>query len=153
MPQPAASTRLPVASARSGTAFLIDMGAAHFDLLSRILITLKLSISCCDAAFCVTLEDSFKMEDVDETPPLKVDPYQVLEIETTATTNEVKSAYRKLALRHHPGRSATHSTMDHTLTKHYRQGTSRTKRDCPYQIPRDRFCVCHPFRRAQTKTL
>lgn len=43
------------------------------------------------------------MEDIEETPPLEVDPYLVLEIETAASTSEVKTAYRKLALRHHPG--------------------------------------------------
>ena len=33
--------------------------------------------------------------------------YKVLEIESTATDDEVKAAYRKLALKHHPDRVAT----------------------------------------------
>ena len=43
------------------------------------------------------------MEDLSEEPPTDINPYKVLEIRPTANSNEVKSAYRKLALRHHPG--------------------------------------------------
>lgn len=39
---------------------------------------------------------------IDEEPP-SIEPYTVLGIEKTATPNEVKSAYRKAALKHHPG--------------------------------------------------
>lgn len=43
------------------------------------------------------------MADLSDAPPTDIDPYQVLEIDSTATQDEVKSAYKKLALRHHPG--------------------------------------------------
>ena len=35
------------------------------------------------------------------------DPYEVLGIRPTATDDEVKAAYRRLALKHHPDRVAT----------------------------------------------
>ena len=38
-----------------------------------------------------------------EDPPTSVDPYKVLEIDPKATADQVKSAYRKQALKHHPG--------------------------------------------------
>lgn len=43
------------------------------------------------------------MEDFSLEPPTTIDPYKVLELDTTASASEVKSAYKKLALRHHPG--------------------------------------------------
>jgi DnaJ family protein C protein 9 len=39
----------------------------------------------------------------DEDGPPEVDPYAVLGLETEATADDVKKAYRKLALQHHPG--------------------------------------------------
>lgn len=44
------------------------------------------------------------MEDLSD-PPTDINPYEVLEIETTATSSDVKSAYKKLALRHHPDKA------------------------------------------------
>ena len=38
----------------------------------------------------------------DEEPPT-IEPYKILGIEKLATADEVKSAYRKAALKHHPG--------------------------------------------------
>jgi DnaJ family protein C protein 9 len=46
-------------------------------------------------------------EEMDDSPP-SIDPYAVLGLETEATSDEVKKAYRKLALKHHPGMSYNH---------------------------------------------
>jgi DnaJ family protein C protein 9 len=42
-------------------------------------------------------------EDIDEDGPPVVDPYEVLGLEKEASADDVKKAYRKLALKHHPG--------------------------------------------------
>jgi DnaJ family protein C protein 9 len=48
-------------------------------------------------------EHKEKEEDlVDEKPP-SVEPYKVLVLEKSATADEIKYAYRKAALKHHPG--------------------------------------------------
>ena len=49
-------------------------------------------------------EDDGEEGDVeDEQGPPAIDPYEVLGLETEATADDVKKAYRKLALKHHPG--------------------------------------------------
>ena len=52
-------------------------------------------------------EDEFlnddEEDDIEEDGPPTVDPYAVLGLETEATADDVKKAYRKLALKHHPG--------------------------------------------------
>jgi DnaJ homolog subfamily C member 9 len=40
--------------------------------------------------------------DIGSEPPT-IDPYEVLNIERNATSDDVKKAYRKAALKHHPG--------------------------------------------------
>jgi DnaJ family protein C protein 9 len=40
----------------------------------------------------------------DEDAPIHINPYEVLDIEKDATADQVKSAYRKSALREHPGK-------------------------------------------------
>lgn len=48
------------------------------------------------------------MEDVSHVPPTDIDPYKVLGIGENASLSEVKSAYRRLALQHHPGTHSHH---------------------------------------------
>ena len=38
-----------------------------------------------------------------EDPPAEINPYEVLGVETTATERDIKTAYRRAALKHHPG--------------------------------------------------
>lgn len=45
---------------------------------------------------------------INDEPPT-IDPYKVLKIGKEATNDEVKSAYRKAALKHHPG--TTHGSI------------------------------------------
>lgn len=56
--------------------------------------------------YLISYRTTLKMEDVTHVPPTEIDPYKVLGIGETASLGEVKSAYRTLALQHHPG---THS--------------------------------------------
>jgi DnaJ family protein C protein 9 len=44
-------------------------------------------------------------ESDDENSPPSIDPYEVLGLEAEATADDVKKAYRKMALKHHPGMS------------------------------------------------
>lgn len=45
------------------------------------------------------------MENVSETPPKDIDPYSTLNLTPTATTAEIRTAYKKLALKYHPGKA------------------------------------------------
>ncbi|KAK9235421.1 DnaJ domain-containing protein [Lipomyces kononenkoae] len=47
-------------------------------------------------------ETSEKAQVEDDQPPTSIDPYQVLSISRTATDADIKKAYRRLALLHHP---------------------------------------------------
>ncbi|KAI9838339.1 MAG: hypothetical protein M1819_005607 [Sarea resinae] len=48
-------------------------------------------------------------EDLIDEAPSSINPYEVLELEKTATPEEVKTAYRKKALRHHPDKANAES--------------------------------------------
>ena len=111
----------------------------------------------------------------DEEPPT-VEPYKVLEIEKSATVDEVKSAYRKAALKHHPGMRITlqfgleisleafgqgqlssrylvNMCYISLLMPHHRQSKPRNQRRRYPQIPRNRFRIRHPLGPHPAQTL
>ena len=55
------------------------------------------------------VSDGESEEDIemDDSPPV-IDPYEALGLEKEATADDVKKAYRKLALKHHPGMHSPH---------------------------------------------
>lgn len=53
-------------------------------------------------AFTVKMSDYEDDLEVSSEPPT-IDPYEVLDIEKDATPEEVRRAYRKAALKNHPG--------------------------------------------------
>lgn len=55
-------------------------------------------------------------DEVLENPPTSIRPYEVLDLERTATQDQIKSAYRKAALKHHPDK-ASESDKDAAHTK------------------------------------
>lgn len=48
-------------------------------------------------------DDAEDFDDENDDSPPTIDPYDVLGLETEATAQDVKKAYRRLALKHHPG--------------------------------------------------
>jgi DnaJ homolog subfamily C member 9 len=55
-------------------------------------------------------------DEVDDDGPPVIDPYEVLEIDRNATAEQVKSAYRKAALKNHPGTNFMFEYFGHLFT-------------------------------------
>jgi DnaJ-class molecular chaperone len=67
----------------------------------------------------------------DEAP--NINPYDVLDLKKDASEKEIKSAYRKAALKHHPGRFALVVGMLAILTPR-RQNTRASQICSSYQV-------------------
>jgi DnaJ family protein C protein 9 len=62
------------------------------------------------------------IDDLELDDPPSVEPYEVLAVETTATQDQIKTAYRKAALKWHPGELTLPAPFSpHPLTRN-RQG-------------------------------
>ena len=90
------------------------------------------------------------MEDASPRPPPRVDPYQVLSLGKDASAAEVKTAYKKLALKHHPGMLYIDCVKPvfsyQGLLPWGRQSCPKPARHCAHEIPRNRLCLRHPIR-------
>lgn len=62
----------------------------------------------------------------EEDGPPSIQPYEVLGLDSEATADDVKKAYRKMALKHHPGKS--HASLSPSGTKQNQIRLLRAKR-------------------------
>jgi len=95
-----------------------------------------------------------------EPPTEEIDPYAVLSVARDATDDQIKKAYRKAALKHHPGKlvpfatscaqlqcqplihSDLHQPITHSLP---RQGNRSPRRHSPHRLPTHRLRLLHPL--------
>ena len=57
------------------------------------------------------------MEDLSDIPPTDINPYEILQVDQSASPSDVKTAYKKLALKHHPGMNEDRSLAKKQLIK------------------------------------
>ena len=76
-------------------------------------------------------EEEEDLDDLEVDAPPTVEPYAVLGIEKTATEDEVKSSYRKAALKNHPGMciNSSSSQMGFRMSHRLLQSTSGARCD------------------------
>jgi len=63
----------------------------------------------------------------EEDGPPTVNPYEVLDLEHEATADDVKKAYRKMALKHHPGKRQVSHSQSSAYTLQTRPQMARKK--------------------------
>ena len=63
----------------------------------------------------------------EEDGPPTVNPYEVLDLEHEATADDVKKAYRKMALKHHPGKQQFSCSQSFAYTLQTRPQMARKK--------------------------
>ena len=63
----------------------------------------------------------------EEDGPPTVNPYEVLDLEHEATADDVKKAYRKMALKHHPGKRQVSHSQSSAYTLQTRPQLARKK--------------------------
>ena len=80
-------------------------------------------------------DDSFDQNEVSDAPP-SINPYTVLGLENDASAEEVKKAYRKLALQHHPGAYFFFSSLLADSNRH--ANDTQTRHGNPTSRPRTR---------------
>lgn len=87
-------------------------------------------------------------EDITDAELPTIDPYEVLGLERDATADQIKSAYRKAALKNHPGTNPSSSSLPapHILTPPRRQGPPRETRRSPHNLPIHRLRLRRPLR-------
>ncbi len=90
-----------ISSTTNPTRYLLGIAKSLVDQGARINWLLNDTLARLHA-----LSPPLKMDDLSTEPPTDIDPYQVLRLEATVSTGEVKTAYKKLALRYHPGKVA-----------------------------------------------
>lgn len=87
-------------------------------------------------------DESEGENDMDEEDgPPSIDPYEVLGLETEATAEDVKKAYRKMALKCHPGSSSNYTSWS-AMLNHDQTRLHLTRRKPPTR----------PFKRSHSHT-
>lgn len=98
---------------------------APVHLILSLLLVLQSSLKTTIFPFVLIMPS--KVEDLATEPPKSIDPYEVLSISNDATEDQIKKAYRKAALKNHPGKDYARAILSKSTAKYYspRQGHRR----------------------------